>query len=73
MTARAWTIFPPNAWPIDWWPRHTPRIGILPAKRWIAGTEIPASVGVHGPGEITMCFGASRSTSSSVSSSLRIT
>ena len=43
---------PPNAWPIAWWPRQTPRIGIRPAKRSITGTEMPASRGVQGPGEI---------------------
>jgi len=45
--------------------RHTPRIGSLPAKRLIAGTEMPASFGVHGPGEITMRSGASFSISAS--------
>ena len=27
----------------------------MPAKRRISGTEMPASFGVHGPGEMTMC------------------
>ncbi|WDT81612.1 MAG: hypothetical protein MPW14_07775 [Candidatus Manganitrophus sp.] len=27
-----------------------------PAKAWISGTEMPASLGVQGPGEITMRF-----------------
>ena len=49
---------PPNAWPIAWWPRHTPRIGIWPANSRISGTEMPASFGVHGPGEITICSGS---------------
>jgi len=39
---------------MDWWPRQTPRIGILPAKRLDRRHEIPASVGVQGPGEMTM-------------------
>ena len=52
MTRFAFTTLPPNAWPIAWWPRQTPRIGISPAKRRIAASEIPASFGVQGPGEI---------------------
>ena len=71
MSCFACTMRPPNAWPMLWCPRHTPRIGISPAKRWISGTEMPASFGVHGPGEMTMCAGASRAISSSVISSLR--
>ena len=45
---------PPNAWASDWWPRQTPSVG-TPAsgKRRIASTEMPASLGVHGPGETT--------------------
>ena len=45
---------PPNACASDWWPRQTPSVG-TPAsgKRRIASTEMPASLGVHGPGETT--------------------
>ncbi len=42
---------------MDWWPRHTPSIGSLPAKYLMASREMPASVGVHGPGETTMRSG----------------
>ncbi len=73
MTLGARTIRPPNTWPIDWWPRHTPRIGITPAKRRIVSIEMPASFGVHGPGEITIRAGASWATPSTVSASLRST
>ena len=38
----------------------------MPAKRWISGTEMPASLGVHGPGEMTICSGAHASICSSV-------
>ena len=45
---------PPNACPIDWWPRQTPSV-FTPAsgKRRMTSTLIPASLGVHGPGETT--------------------
>ena len=45
---------PPNASTIAWCPRQTPSVG-MPAsgKRRDASTEIPASAGVQGPGEIT--------------------
>ena len=67
-------MVPPKAAPMAWCPRHTPRIGSLPAKARIAGTDTPASAGEQGPGDTT-----SRVTpasmrapmSSSVSSSLR--
>ena len=71
ITRCARTMRPPNACPMAWWPRHTPRIGICPAKRWISGTEMPASLGVQGPGETTICEGAMAATSSSVIASLR--
>src|SRR6218665_2164201 len=45
INCRARTMVPPNAAPMLWWPRHTPRIGSLPAKCPIAGTEMPASAG----------------------------
>ena len=38
----------------DWWPRQTPSVGIpASGKRRTTSTEIPASPGVHGPGETT--------------------
>jgi len=55
-----------------WWPRHTPRIGIFrPALD--SSTEMPASCGVQGPGEITMRSGFRRMISSTVILSLRCT
>ena len=56
-----------------WWPRHTPRIGVVAPNRSITAIDTPASFGVHGPGEITMRCGASFSISSTVSASLRST
>ncbi len=61
-----------------WWPRHTPSTGSLPAKYSIAATEMPASLGELGPGEITMALNAFVShqrnrLQSSVISSLRTT
>ena len=41
-----------------WWPRHTPKIGNWPMKWRMAETEIPASLGEHGPGETTSLSGA---------------
>ena len=48
------TTRPPNACPSDWWPRQTPSV-LTPAsgKRRMTSTEMPASLGVHGPGETT--------------------
>jgi hypothetical protein len=51
ITLPARTTLPPNAWPIAWWPRQTPRIGAF--TRAIASRLMPASFGVHGPGETT--------------------
>jgi hypothetical protein len=48
-------------------------MGICPAKRWISGTDTPASRGVQGPGETTTPSGASAATSSRVMASLRRT
>ena len=42
MTRSARTMSPPNAAPIAWWPRQTPRMGVTPVKRRITGTEMPA-------------------------------
>jgi hypothetical protein len=71
------TILPPKAAPMLWWPRHTPRMGSLPAKCWMAATEMPASAGEQGPGEMTSRSMAPASSrrwiSSTVISSLRTT
>ena len=64
---------PPKAWPMDWWPRQTPRMGVREWKRRMRSREIPPSSGVPGPGEITMPSGSRRSTSSTVILSLRAT
>ena len=58
---------------MHWWPRQTPRIGIVGPKRRTTSVEIPASSGVRGPGEMTMRSGAIASISSSVTASLRTT
>ena len=73
ITFLARMISPPNAWPIAWCPKHTPNNGIFPAKCWMAGIEIPASEGEHGPGPITRYLGCHRSISSNVTASLRTT
>src|SRR5881397_1363557 len=67
------TTRPPNASPIAWWPRQTPRIGIFPARACTRGTRMPASRGVHGPGESTAARGFRARTSATVSASLRYT
>ena len=35
------TTWPPKASPMAWWPRQTPRIGVLPAMWRISGTRMP--------------------------------
>jgi hypothetical protein len=42
--------------------------GDLAGEALITASEMPASLGVHGPGEITMCSGASAAISSVISS-----
>ena len=49
-------------------PRHTPRIGTSPAISRSRVSEIPASVGVHGPGEITIGVGMKRANAGDVDS-----
>src|SRR6185437_15533067 len=56
-----------------WCPRQTPRIGTRPEKRLISSSDIPASAGRPGPGEIRMRLGRFDSISSAVISSLRRT
>ena len=56
------TTSPPNASPMAWWPRHTPRSGTpAAAAARTSGTLMPASRGVQGPGEMTMAAGSSAS------------
>ena len=64
-------MLPPNTWTIAWKPRHTPKIGIFPANFSISSKEIPASLGVHGPGDMTMWLGFKVSISLIEISSLR--
>ena len=66
-------IFPPNACPIDWCPRQTPRRGIFPAQRSMASRLIPALSGSHGPGETTKPSNPSSLRSSMPMASLRTT
>src|SRR5579872_6704266 len=73
ITRAARTTRPPYASPMAWWPRHTPSVGITGPQRETTGTVIPASCGVHGPGDSTMAFGASAPTSSTVIASFRLT
>jgi len=73
MSVFARTTLPPNAAPIAWCPRHTPRIGRRPAWASMAGTHTPASAGEHGPGESTTRSGASAPMPSTSISSLRTT
>ena len=63
---------PPNACAIAWWPRHTPSVG-TPASgiRRTSSSVIPASSGVHGPGETTQRSKPLASSSSTVARSLR--
>ena len=44
---------------MHWWPRQTPRIGSCAGELPITSSEMPASFGVHGPGEMTMRSGSS--------------
>ena len=73
MSAWAWTIRPPNACPMHWCPRQTPRMGIRSSNARIASREIPASSGPPGPGEITRPAGFRSASSSTVIASLRNT
>ena len=36
------TTSPPKAWPIDWWPRQTPRMGMVSAAVSISDRQMPA-------------------------------
>ena len=63
----------PNASPMLWCPRQTPRSGTTPAAARIRSIEIPASAGVHGPGETTIRSAPIARQSSTLASSLRTT
>ena len=67
------TTVPPNAWPIAWCPRHTPSSGTRPAAAAIRSRQIPASLGVQGPGDSTIASGCIASASATDSLSLRHT
>ena len=63
----AFMTLPPKACPIAWWPRHTPNRGMsVLAAKFIRSRQIPASLGVQGPGESTRAFGALSMTSCAV-------
>ena len=71
---RARTIWPPKAWPMHWWPRQTPEDRDRRARAGApAARDTPASLGVQGPGEMTMCEGSSAAISSTVTASQRTT
>ena len=58
---------------MHWWPRQTPRIGVVAPSAPMSGTDTPASRGVQGPGEMRTCEGESAATSATVTSSQRTT
>ncbi len=67
------TMFAPNAYPMAWWPRHTPRIGTSPANARITSIMHPASSGRPGPGDKMMALGASARMPATSMASLRMT
>ena len=56
-----------------WWPRQTPSSGTAPESSRMAGSEMPASAGVQGPGEITIASGARARMPATSRASLRAT
>jgi hypothetical protein len=58
---------------MHWCPRQTPKIGVVGANRLSTSLQIPASLGVHGPGDRMMCVGFEAAISSSVIWSFRTT
>ena len=58
---------------MHWWPRHTPRVGVVSPKWRTTSLEMPAFSGVDGPGEMTIFSGAMRVISSTVVSSFLYT
>jgi hypothetical protein len=71
--AGARVTLPPNAWPIAWWPRQTPRIGVVSLAAPMRSRQIPASLGVQGPGDRTIASGRAASASSTPIASFRHT
>jgi hypothetical protein len=69
MTCLARMTLPPNASPMAWWPRHTPRIGFA-GEVLEQATEMPACAGFRA-GRDADVVGFSASISSIVISSLR--
>ena len=52
---------PPKCWPIAWWPRQIPSKGSrASAQAATSASEMPASSGVPGPGEIRIAVGPAR-------------
>ena len=50
----AWIILDPNIWPIIWWPKQTPSIGIFLYSLLTMLIQFPDWLGLPGPGEITI-------------------
>jgi len=68
------TTVPPKYWPMDWWPRHTPSNGFpAAAQAPTKSSEMPASLGVQGPGEMRNALAPLRRAWSAVNASLRTT
>ena len=59
MSRSARTTAPPKTSPMHWWPRQTPSIGVFGPNVRITSLEMPASRGVHGPGEMQIRSGFS--------------
>ena len=63
----------PYAAPMHWCPRQIPRIGVVAPWWRTTSTEIPASTGEPGPGEMMMWEGRSDAISSCDMASWRLT
>ena len=73
MILPARTTRPPKAWPIAWWPRQTPMMGIRVWNVRTTSQVIPACSGEQGPGERKIASGFIASISTRVISSFRRT
>ena len=51
---------PPKASQIAWWPKQTPRIGILSQNSFTTSMQIPAFSGLPGPGDKIIASGFKR-------------
>ena len=58
MTSGARITLPPQAAPMHWWPRQTPRTGMRPAAQRMIEVDMPASSGRPGPGLMRTASGA---------------